>query len=67
MASARAKEDLTSKNYSIEDKNMMDKDDKYSNRRDDRYNGPTSKFSEKEGKLDMLRVEWNSALTDLTC
>ena len=50
MASARAKEDLTSQNYSIEDKNMRDMDDKYSNRREDRYNGPTSKFSEKEGR-----------------
>lgn len=58
MASARAKEDLTSKNYSIEDKNMMDKDDKYSNRRDDRYNGPTSKFSEKEGYKPYVKLDY---------
>ena len=56
MASARAREDLTSQNYSIEDKNMRDMDDKYANRREDRYNGPTSKFSEKEGELKFSRI-----------
>ena len=51
---SRAKEDLTSQNYSIEDKNMRDADDKYSRRGEDRYNGPTTKFSEKEGKWIMI-------------